>query len=116
MVCAQKLASIHIAAQHAGLSFPDIERPQLYAMRPERAAMDVLLWTRDMQEAQRIARDVAAEYAQCFHALETPQDGVLDWLQSLQAARVPMALVANLDRCAASIVVVQIKTNSIEFA
>ena len=35
-----------------GLPFPSMERPQLYALRPERAAMDVLQWTRDMKRAQ----------------------------------------------------------------
>lgn len=87
------------AAQPAGFSVPKIERPQLYGMRPERAVMDVFMWTRDMQEAQRIAHDVKVEYARCFHALDTPHDGVLEWLQALQAARMPMALVTNLDRC-----------------
>lgn len=62
--------------------------------------MDVLMWTRDMQEARNIAFDVATEYARLFRATDVPQAGLMEWLQALQASRVPVALVSNLDRYA----------------
>lgn len=71
----------------------------MYNTSAERAAMDTLQWTRDMNEAKAIAHDVAVAYAQHFRALSEPAPGLCDWLDALQAANVPCALVANLDRC-----------------
>ena len=86
----------------AGLPFPTIPRRQMYNMSAERAAMDVLLWTRDIKEARSIADQVTAEYARRFRADVPAVEGVLAWLQALEAARVPCALACSLDRWAAN--------------
>jgi hypothetical protein len=64
-----------------GLPFPSLDRPQLYNMRPERAATDVLMWTRDWKRAQEIAWLVATEYGKLLLEVATPLDGVAEWLQ-----------------------------------
>ena len=60
--------------------------------------MDTLQWTRDIREAKAIAHDVALAFAQHFRALSEPSAGLCDWLEALQAANVPCAVVSNLDR------------------
>ncbi|KAI7845474.1 hypothetical protein COHA_001023 [Chlorella ohadii] len=85
-------------ADAEGLPFPAMERPQLYDMRPERAAMDVLMWTRDMKRAQELAWLVATEYAKLLMDLGEPMEGVAEWLQLMSKNRVPSALVTTMDR------------------
>ena len=68
-------------AEAEGLPFPSLERPQLYDVRPERAATDVLMWTRDWGRAQELAWLVASEYGRLLLDLAQPRDGVADWLQ-----------------------------------
>lgn len=85
-------------AEAEGLPFPSIERPQLYDVRPERAAMDLLMWTRDWKRAQELAWLVATEYARLLLEVATPLDGVEDWLQLMSKTRVPCALVTSMDR------------------
>jgi hypothetical protein len=86
-------------AKQRGLRWPELERPQLYGMGAERAAIDVLRWTHDMREARKIAHDVAAEFAQRFRSLQHAEAGVQEWLQALAAARVPCAVASGFERC-----------------
>ncbi|EFN51235.1 hypothetical protein CHLNCDRAFT_33180, partial [Chlorella variabilis] len=85
-------------AEAEGLPFPSLERPQLYDVRPERAATDVLMWTRDWGRAQELAWLVASEYGRLLLDLAQPRDGVADWLQLMSKTRVPCALVTTMDR------------------
>ena len=87
-------------AKHRGYRWPEIDRPQLFGMGAERAAMDVLHWTRDMREAREIAHDVAAEFSQRFRSLGDSEAGVVEWLRALSAARVPCAVASGFERYA----------------
>ena len=69
-------------------------------MSAERAAMDMLHWTRDMKEARDIAYEVADNYARLFKGLQQPVEGLKSWLDAIAAAKVPCAVVSSLDRCA----------------
>ena len=77
---------------------PASARPALYAVRPERAITDILGWTRDWGEARRLAAEVAAAYVAEAAALATPRAGLARWWAALGAARVPVAVVSDLDR------------------
>jgi len=70
----------------------------MWTMRPERAILDVLLWTRDLREAQHLAHSVVEAYAEEFRGVSAPREGVLQWLTALEASRVPVAIVSTLDR------------------
>jgi hypothetical protein len=75
----------------------------MYSMSAERAVMDILGWTQDMKEAKALAHDVASEFAGRFRSLEEPENGVTHWLRALASARVPCAIVSNLDRYRSSL-------------
>jgi beta-phosphoglucomutase-like phosphatase (HAD superfamily) len=85
-----------------GLPFPSLDRPQLYEVPPERAAMHVLQWTRDVRRARALAWDVAAAYAEELRAVEAPLPGVREWLSLMSKTNVPCALVTSLDRATAA--------------
>lgn len=70
----------------------------MYAMRPERAILDMLQWTRDFGEARKLALAVATAYAEEFRSIDTPIPGLLPWLDALQASRVPCAVISSIDR------------------
>lgn len=88
-------------AQEEGLPFPSIERPHMYDMRPERAAMEVLHWTRDMRRAQGLAWQVATAYGEALRGVEAPLPGVKEWLALMCKTNVPCALVTAMDRTTA---------------
>ena len=83
------------------LPFPTIERPQLYDMRPERAALDVLQWTRDIRRAKELAWLVATAYVDALRGVEAPLPGVREWLALMSKTNVPCALVTAMDRTTA---------------
>jgi len=85
-------------ATDEGLHFPSIERQHMYDMRAERAAMDVLHWTRDIKRAQEISWLVATAYSEKLAGISAPLHGVQEWLALMSKTNVPCALVANLDR------------------
>ena len=78
---------------------PSIEdRPALLAVRPERAITDILGWTRDWGTARALAGDVAAAYVREVGGLRRPRPGIARWWGALAAARIPLAVVSDLDR------------------
>ena len=81
-----------------GLPFPSIERPQMYDVRPERAAIHVLLWTRDMRRAQELAWLVGTEYARSLSDVTTALPGVVDWLSLMSKTNIPCVLSTSIDR------------------
>lgn len=93
----QRAAWKSVAAAE-GLKYPSIERSHMFEMRPERAAMNVLQWTRDMRRAQELAWLVATSYAQALREVEQPLPGVVDWLAVMSKTNVPCALVTAMDR------------------
>jgi beta-phosphoglucomutase-like phosphatase (HAD superfamily) len=87
-----------VAASHGRPPPPLDARPALLAVRPERAVMDLLGWTRDWGEARALAADVAGAYLEEVGSLDAARPGVARWWAALAAARVPVAVVSELDR------------------
>jgi len=77
---------------------PPSALPSLLAVPPERAITDLLGWTRDWGTARRLGAEVAAAYLAEAAALSTPRAGLGRWWAALAAARVPVAVVSELDR------------------
>ncbi len=92
----QRRAWQALASQH-NLPFPSMDR-QLYDIRPERVVTDVLQWTRDWKQAQEYSWQFAQLFAEEFVNLDTPLPGVVPWLQALQKANVPCAVITTLER------------------
>lgn len=93
----QRRAWAALAAEE-GLPWPTIERPQIYTIRPERAIMDVLMWTRDFKRARDLAYGLALHYSREFQLVQQPLPGVQDWLEVLHKFKIPCAVVSSLDR------------------
>jgi beta-phosphoglucomutase-like phosphatase (HAD superfamily) len=92
-------------AKLEGLPYPQsqYERGHMFEMRPERAAMQVLQWTQNMQRAQELAWLVATEYAKSIqNDIETPLPGVVEWLSVMSKTNVPCALVMAIDKTTAT--------------
>jgi len=84
-------------ARRHDLWFPPIERRALYDVTPERAITKILNWTEDWGLARRYAN----EFRELLHEVDSGhmiRPGVHKWLQTLRTAKVPCALVTNLDR------------------
>lgn len=88
----QKLAEEH------NLEFPKIARPQIFELSPERAMMEVLLWTRDVKEARELSYRLSEIYLDMFSGIDMAQGGVLEWLQSLESQNIPCAVVSVMER------------------
>ena len=89
-------------AEEKGLWWPDIERPAMYEMRPERAIIDMLQWTRDFGEAQKLGYEVAMlfreESARLVEGRGGPAPGIRAWIDAVHTFNVPCAFVTSLDR------------------
>ncbi|KAK9803461.1 hypothetical protein WJX73_004643 [Symbiochloris irregularis] len=89
----------HKVAAEEKLAFPGppMER-HVFSVSPEQAITQVLHWTTDAGQAQRLAWLVAAKLAEELRSLREPAAGVRDWLAALASSHVQCALVAPLDR------------------
>ena len=85
-------------AEAEGLVYPAIERPQMFDMRPERAAMQLLQWTTEMKRAQEIAWLVATAYGKALQEVQQPRHGVAEWLALMSKTSVPCALITSMDK------------------
>ena len=89
-------------AEEKGLWWPDIERPAMYEMRPERAIIDMLQWTRDFGEARELGFEVALlfreESARLVEGRGGPAPGIRAWIDAVHTFNVPCAFVTSLDR------------------
>ena len=56
----------------------------------------MLQWTREWGRAQELAWRLAILYAEEFHKLNEPMPAVKPWLQALQKANVPCALISQM--------------------
>lgn len=84
-------------ANQEGLKFPEIERPYMYDMMPERAVMQILHWTNDIKKARDISYSVALEYTEELKKASL-LPGVENWLTLMNDFNIPCAVVSNLDR------------------
>jgi beta-phosphoglucomutase-like phosphatase (HAD superfamily) len=86
-----------------GLRLPQPERPALFGLAPARAAAELLRWTAEPREAAAIAHDVGEAYRAALLAPGVaPRPGVRAWLEAVERAKMPTALVTSLDRGAAA--------------
>ncbi|KAL6766752.1 hypothetical protein ACKKBG_A37205 [Auxenochlorella protothecoides x Auxenochlorella symbiontica] len=99
-----QLAAWHDLAAQEGLSLEAgmRRRGALLDLRPERAILEVLGWTRDWVRAQALARQLAALYLARVEASPAPLPGAAAWLAAAARHRMPCALVTWLEEgCAA---------------
>lgn len=94
-----KKASWRHVAEEFGLEWPEIERPMMYDMMPEKAIVRVLHWTNDMNNAREIAWSVSQEYAKRLKDVNSlKESGVEKWLALVGEFSIPCALVSSMDR------------------
>ena len=96
----QRAAWARLAAERE-LPWPEVERPALYDVRPERAIIDMLQWTHDFGEAQAMAYDLALLYGEeaARAAGETgPARGLLRWLEVVGDHGMPCAFITTFSR------------------
>jgi len=93
----QKRAWENLAAE-SGHRMPEIERPAIYNLMPEKAIMELLHWTGDMLEARRLAHRVALLYAEEFEAHSEPLEGTREWLSTLHSVGVPCTICTPMGR------------------
>eukprot|EP01023_Acetabularia_acetabulum_P004675 TRINITY_DN11998_c0_g1_i1.p1 TRINITY_DN11998_c0_g1~~TRINITY_DN11998_c0_g1_i1.p1 ORF type:complete len:362 (-),score=45.14 TRINITY_DN11998_c0_g1_i1:243-1328(-) len=86
-------------AKENHVTYPSVERPQIFQIPAQRVVIDVLQWTDDWQEAQRLAHRVSQLYHDNFNEqLKRAKGGVLDWLLKLSNCNVPCAIVSCMDK------------------
>ncbi|GMH32602.1 hypothetical protein BSKO_00436 [Bryopsis sp. KO-2023] len=85
-------------AADEGLHFPDIPRPQMYELPPERVVTEVLMWTSSWVEARKLTRLVSEAYVELFAELAVPEEGALEWLAALASSKVPCAVISDMSR------------------
>lgn len=91
-----------LVAAAESLPFPSLHRPHMLDVRPERAAMDILQWTRDMKRAKELAWLVAIAYSELLEQVQDPLPGVKEWLAIMNKTNIPCSLVTAMDRRAAN--------------
>jgi beta-phosphoglucomutase-like phosphatase (HAD superfamily) len=88
-------------AEERGFRWPEVERPAIYDVRPERAIMDMLQWTHDFGEARGMAYDLALLYgeeAARAAGATGAAPGLLRWLEVVGDHGVPCAFVTTFSR------------------
>eukprot|EP00850_Spirogloea_muscicola_P001222 SM000004S15092 [mRNA] locus=s4:1253020:1256259:+ [translate_table: standard] len=87
-------------ANEEGRPFPEKQEVlrQLHSMGPERAVQQLLAWTQNRSEAQRLTARLAELYCEEFAKVRAPMEGVKEWLEALSTAGVPCAVASSMDR------------------
>ncbi len=86
-------------AEEEGRTLPDDHFKKGFGMTGERIIRDVLDWTRDPEEVRRLTRKKGEYYREIVRSEGIEAlPGVLDWMERLNAAGIPMAVASSTSR------------------